>query len=472
MALILVVDDESGIREMLRAVLAADGHRALTAASGEAGLEALAKEPVDLLITDLSMPGIDGVEMLRRAQALAPDTPAIVITAFGSKESAIEAMRHGAVNYLEKPFDVEEMRLHVAHALGHRQLSDENRRLKTRLSVQTEIIGRSPRVKAIRELIERVAPADSTVLITGESGTGKEVAARAIHRASPRAEKPLVSINCAAIPGDLLESELFGHVKGAFTGADRSRPGLVETANGGTLFLDEIGDMPASMQAKLLRVLQDRKIRRVGGTEEIPVDVRVICATHQDLEALVREGKFREDLYYRIHVIRIRMPGLRERLEDIPEFVRLFLERYATRTGRPAPVADPAFLEAMVSYSWPGNVRELENVIERAATLAGGERLVPDFLPPEVMEKGRLSDSAPVLPEKFDIEGWLDEQRRRLMVAALDATGGVQTRAADRLGMTFRSFRYFAKKFGLTGRGIEDGDSGPIFLEDLPARKD
>ncbi|MCU0253434.1 MAG: sigma-54 dependent transcriptional regulator, partial [Acidobacteria bacterium] len=437
----------------LRAVLRADGHLVRLAASGEEGLRVLSREAVDLLITDLSMPEMDGVELLRRASQESPETPAIVITAFGSKETAIEAMRHGAVNYLEKPFDVEEMRLHVRNALSARRLSDENRRLKERLVVHTEILGRSPPIQRVRELVARVAGTESTVLITGESGTGKEVVARAIHGASARAGRPLVGINCAAIPAELLESELFGHVKGAFTGADRARPGLLETAEGGTLFLDEIGDMPAAMQAKLLRVLQERTIRRVGGNEEIQVDVRVLCATHRDLELLVQCGDFREDLYYRINVIQIAMPPLRARLDDIPEFVGVFAAKHGQRTGRRVVAAEPAFLEALTGYRWPGNIRELENVVERAVALSTGEVLQRDSLPPELTEKGPLApEGRPRLPAAIDLEQYLEEERRRYMVAALDQAGGIQTRAAERLGMTFRSFRYFAKKFGLTGR--------------------
>ncbi|RMG44294.1 MAG: sigma-54-dependent Fis family transcriptional regulator [Acidobacteria bacterium] len=451
MALVLVVDDERGIREVLRAALAADGHDVLTASGATAALEHLRERPVDLLITDLAMPGIDGVELLRRAREIRPDVPAIVITAYGSKETAIEAMRHGAVNYLEKPFDVEELRLHAARALGERRLSHENRRLRARLGVAERLIGSSPAIRELRELVARIAPSDSTVLITGESGTGKEVVARALHAASPRAAEPFVGINCGAIPPELLESELFGHEKGAFTGAERARRGLLEAAAGGTLFLDEIGDMPVAMQVKLLRVLQERTIRRVGGTEEIPVAARIVAATHQDLEALVREGRFREDLYYRVHVIRIHVPPLRERKEDIPEFVRCFVQRISERSGRPIDAIDPAFLDRLTGYDWPGNVRELENVVERAVTLARGRRLTPDLLPPEI--GGRPLASPPgALPERFDLEAHLEQERRRYMEAALEACGGVQTRAAERLGMSFRSFRYFAKKYALGGR--------------------
>ncbi len=457
MALILVVDDEPGVREMLRIALARDGHRVVTAASGEEALERLQGEGCDLLVTDLAMPGMDGVELLRRVQEAAPEVPSIVITAYGSKETAIEAMRHGAVNYLEKPFDVEEMRLHVRRALGHRQLRDENRRLRARIAAEREILGHSEAIARVREMVARIAPTDSTVLVTGESGTGKEVIARAIHAASPRREAPFVGINCAAIPSELLESELFGHVRGAFTGADRARRGLLEAARGGTLFLDEIGDMPPEMQAKLLRVLQERKVRRVGGDTEIPVDVRVIAATHRDLPALVRQGRFREDLYYRLNVIRIDVPPLRERRDDLPEFVHHFLRRHAARMGRRIERIDPRFLEALARHDWPGNVRELENVIERAVALAPGDTLVPETLPPEILHR---RGAAPDLPAgSFDLERHVEEERRRYMAAALAECGGVQTRAAERLGMTFRSFRYFAKKYGLsTGGAVPAGD--------------
>ncbi|MCU0225030.1 MAG: sigma-54 dependent transcriptional regulator [Acidobacteria bacterium] len=471
MAQVLVVDDEPGIREMLRAVLRTDGHFVRVAASGEEALGVLSREAVDLLVTDLSMPEMDGVELLRRACQVSPETPAIVVTAFGSKETAIEAMRHGAVNYLEKPFDVEEMRLHVRNALSTRRLTDENRRLREHLAVHAEILGRSPQIQRVRELVTRVAGTESTVLITGESGTGKEVVARAIHGASRHAGRPMVGINCAAIPAELLESELFGHVKGAFTGADRARPGLLETAEGGTLFLDEIGDMPSAMQAKLLRVLQERTLRRVGGNEEIPVDVRVVCATHQDLELLVQCGDFREDLYYRINVIQIAMPPLRARIEDIPEFVQVFAAKHAQRMGRRVTGAEPAFVEALTGYRWPGNIRELENVVERAVALSTGDLLQYDSLPAEVTGPApAVAGERPRLAASMDIEKYLEEERRRYMSAALDQAGGVQTRAAERLGMTFRSFRYFAKKFGLTGReagGAETGEAGEAALEPL-----
>jgi DNA-binding NtrC family response regulator len=460
LALILVVDDEPGIRKMLEVALRAEGHRVVALENPRRALEIAATEPFDLLVTDLSMPEMDGVELLARVREIAPDIPSIVITAYGSKETAIEAMRNGAVNYLEKPFDVEEMRLHVNHALGHSRLTNENRRLRSRLSLDDSMIGGSAPMRRVRELIQRIGPTDSTVLVTGESGTGKELAARSLHAASARAERSFVGINCGAIPAELLESELFGHERGAFTGADRARRGLVETAEGGTLFLDEIGDMPLEMQVKLLRVLQERRIRRVGGSEEIPVDVRVITATHRQLGDLVAKGTFREDLFYRINVIRIELPPLRERKDDIAELAWRLAERHATRMCRRIESIGACFLEPLTRHDWPGNVRELENVIERAVALSGSRELTREALPPELLERrahARTRETAP-LPEPFDVEEFIEAERRRCMELALEECEGVQTRAAERLGMTFRSFRYYAKKYGLGAR--EQAGSG------------
>jgi len=451
-ALILVVDDEAGIREMLRAVLEEDGHRVQVAEHAESALARVLDEGADLLITDISMPGMSGVELLEAIKRQGREIPAIVITAFGSKESAIEAMRQGAVNYLEKPFDVEEMRMHVRRALGQQRLTDENRRLRATLQVEADIIGRSSAIRDVKSLVERIAPTDSTVLITGESGTGKEVVARAIHAASNRGDQPFVSVNCGAIPDHLLESELFGAIRGAYTGADKDRRGLVQAADGGTLFLDEIGDMPHEMQVKLLRVLQERCIRRVGGTEEVPVDVRILTATHQDLETLVRDKVFREDLYYRINVIRVAVPALRERRDDIPEFVYRFAEKHAESMGRRVTGFEPGFIDALCSHSWPGNVRELENVVERAVALSTGERLEKSSLDPMLFcgdRRERSGSQQATLDDIGDIEEHLESERKRFMEEALLACGSVQTKAAERLGMTTRSFRYFARKYGL-----------------------
>jgi two-component system response regulator PilR (NtrC family) len=451
-ALILIVDDESGIREMLGAVLEADGHRVRSVDSARRGLEELSTGWFDLIVTDLSMPGMNGVEMLERISSTGAEIPSIVITAYGSKETAIEAMRLGAVNYVEKPFDVEEMKIHVRRALEQRQMAEENRQLRARLSVSAELIGSSPAIQRVRGMIERVGPIDSTVLVTGESGVGKEVVARAIHLTSPRSAAAFVGVNCGAIPPELLESELFGHVKGAFTGADQNHRGLIERAHGGTLFLDEIGDMPLAMQIKLLRVLQERRIRPVGSNEEVPVDVRLVAATHRDLEQYVEDGRFREDLYYRINVIRIEVPPLRAREGDVVEFARHFAQQHARRMGRATPVLSRGLVEALERHKWPGNVRELANVMERAVALSESDRLEPHVLPSEI--GGGVAPPAgtgPDLDRPLDLDEHLESERRRIMQAALDRCDGVQTRAAERLGMTFRSFRYFAKKYGLTG---------------------
>jgi two-component system response regulator PilR (NtrC family) len=467
LALILIVDDEAGIREMLGTVLEADGHRVRGVDSAARGLEALSGGWFDLIVTDLAMPGMTGVEMLRRVSETGAEIPSIVITAYGSKESAIEAMRLGAVNYVEKPFDVEEMKIHVRRALAQRQMIEENRQLRARLAVHAELIGSSPAIERVREMIERVGPLDSTVLVTGESGVGKEVVARAVHRTSPRAEAAFVGVNCGAIPPELLESELFGHVKGAFTGADRSHRGLIERADGGTLFLDEIGDMPLAMQIKLLRVLQERRIRPVGSNEEVPVDVRLVAATHRDLDEYVREERFREDLYYRINVIRVEVPPLRQRREDVGEFARHFAERHARRMGRPVPALGRGFLRALERHPWPGNVRELGNIMERAVALSQGDLLEVDVLPAEIGEGAHGRPTPPSLDEPCDLESYLEGERRRIMRAALDRCDGVQKRAAERLGMTFRSFRYFAKKYGLTGAGagVEGEDLATVAPE-------
>jgi two-component system response regulator PilR (NtrC family) len=392
------------------------------------------------------------------------------MTAFGSKETAIDALNQGATYYVEKPFDLDEMKTVVRKTLEQTRLISENADLKLenrglraelRGSYQFEgLIGRSPKMKAIFQLIRNVAGTGSTVMISGESGTGKELIARAIHYNSGRGERPFVSINCGALPDELLESELFGHVKGSFTGATSHKKGLFEVANGGTIFLDEIGETSSAMQIKLLRVLQERRIRRVGGTEEMDVDVRVITATNQDLDRMVRDREFREDLYYRINVIAIRMPPLREKPEDIPALAEHFLTKYRASVGKELPGGlSKATMECLEAYDWPGNVRQLENVIERAVALEQGEEIQVESLPPEVRAGRRATiDPEVCLPQDgLDLEAHLEALRRGYMAEALHRAGGVQTRAADLLGMTFRSFRYFAKKYQLARDGTPDG---------------
>jgi two-component system response regulator PilR (NtrC family) len=420
----------------------------------------------DLMISDISMPGMSGMELLTHVRRISPDTAVILMTAYGTKQTAIDALNEGASYYVEKPFDLDEMKVVVRKTIDQRRvvaenegLKEQNRGLRAELQGRYDfggLVGRSPKMQAILQLIERVASTGSTIMISGESGTGKELIARAVHHNSGRGERPFVSINCGALPDELLESELFGHLKGSFTGATGNKQGLFEAADGGTIFLDEIGETTPAMQIKLLRVLQERKIRRVGGTEEIGVDVRVITATNQDLEQMVREKRFREDLYYRINVIAIRMPALREKREDIPALAEHFLDKYRSLVGKAIPGGlSKAALECLEAHDWPGNVRELENVVERAVALESSDQIQPGSLPPEVRQGGNSRGEVPVvLPEGgFDLEQHLEEQRRRYMLEAMERGGGVQTRAAELLGMTFRSFRYFAKKYGLnTGR--------------------
>jgi two-component system response regulator PilR (NtrC family) len=451
---ILVVDDEQGVRDMLCIALRREGHVVRTAFSGEEAEKLLREDLFDLMITDLNMPGMDGLTLLGRSLEIAPDLATLVVTAFGSKESAIEAMRRGASNYVEKPFDMEEMRIYVSQALERRTLQDENRRLRNTLTDKYQLIGSSSKMKEILSLVSRIAETASTVMISGESGTGKEMIARAIHYNSPRRDRAFVSINCGALPDELLESELFGHMRGSFTGATANKKGLFEVADGGTVFLDEVGEMSPAMQIKLLRVLQERTIRRVGGTDEIPVDVRVITATNQQLEEMVRERTFREDLFYRINVIPVRTPSLRERTDDIPELADHFLRKYGAQMGKRVEGFQPEALSALGRYRWPGNVRELENVIERAVALESTARVRPESLPMEVRlpQAPPRTDDDPAIPSAgLDLEEHLEERRRRFMLDALERCDGVQSHAAKLLGMSFRSFRYFAKKYGVVG---------------------
>jgi two-component system response regulator PilR (NtrC family) len=470
---ILIVEDEKSMRDLLALMLRKEGYDVETSDSAEVAVERMDKGGVfDLVITDISMPGMSGLELLRHTRSLSRETEVILMTAFGSKQTAIEALNAGATYYVEKPFDLDEMKTVVRKTLEQKRLISENqdlklenRDLRAKLKGDHEfegLIGRSDKMKAILQLVRRVAATGSTVMISGESGTGKELIARAIHYNSGRGECPFVSINCGALPDELLESELFGHMKGSFTGATGNKKGLFQVASGGTIFLDEIGETSPAMQIKLLRVLQERKIRRVGGTEEIPVDVRVITATNQNLEQMVQERNFREDLYYRINVIAIPMPPLREKPEDIAALAEHFLNKYRQVVGKAIEGGiAKSTMECLEAYDWPGNVRQLENVIERAVALETSEEIQPESLPPEV-RAGRPSFGQPdvTLPrEGFDLEDHLETTRRNYMLEAMQRSGGVQTRAAELLGMTFRSFRYFGKKYNLTGDAASAGES-------------
>src|SRR5688572_4865595 len=419
---ILIVDDEPSLRDMLRIVLRRDGFEVLVAANGREAIDVLEKERVDFLLSDIRMPDVGGVEVLRAAKGLNRDIIAFMMTAFASTDSAVEAMRLGAVDYFTKPFNMDELRLKVRQHLEAQRLKQENVLLKRALNTSHEfcnIIGRSDTMLAVFKMIETIAKTNSTVLITGESGTGKDLVARAVHYNSLRREHPFVALNCGALPETLLESELFGHMRGAFTGADSNKKGLVEVAEHGTIFLDEIGEMNQAMQVKLLRVLQDRRFRRLGGTEEVQADIRVIAATHQDFSRMVAEGRFREDLYYRINVIQVHLPPLRDRREDVPLLAEHFLTKYSKAAAKPVHSISHEALELLSAYAWPGNVRELENVIERAVALEQTPVVLPESLPTQVrtlggpLSKGvgsrtpsapATSAGLPDLKEGFDLE--------------------------------------------------------------------
>jgi two-component system response regulator PilR (NtrC family) len=452
---ILVVDDERSMRELLAIVLRREGYEVLLAENGRAAIELLEHEPVDLLISDIKMPDLSGVEVLRAAKKIDQDILGIMITAFASTETAVEAMRLGACDYLSKPFDIDLLKMKVREKIENRQLKQENLLLKRTLGLThqfSNIIGRSESMLAVFKMIETVARTNSTILLTGESGTGKGLVAQAVHFHSLRRDKPMVSLNCGALPENLLESELFGHMRGAFTGADSNKKGLLEVAERGTVFLDEIGEMSAVLQVKLLRVLQERRFRRVGGLEEQQADIRVIAATNQDLTRLVAEGRFREDLFYRINVIPISLPPLRERREDIGLLAEHFLAKYNEQMGKDIAGISRESMALLMEHDWPGNIRELENVVERAVALEATPTVLPDSLPPTIRHDVPRPGNATVeaLPETgFDLEAHVKEIERGYLAEALKRAGGVQVKAAELLGMSFRSFRYYVKKYNL-----------------------
>ncbi len=441
--------------DFLSLLFTEEGYDASTASSVTMARERTAETSYDLVLCDILMPDGNGLDLLREIKERHPQTAVIMMTAYTSTKSAIEAMKLGAYNYLSKPFDVDELKLVVAQALEKTGLEAENVYLRRELEQKyqfSNIIGRSPKLREIFSLIERVAKTQSTVLVTGESGTGKELIARAIHFSSPRAENRFLSINCGALPEALLESELFGHEKGSFTGAVREKKGLFQEASGGTLFLDEIGEMELSMQVKLLRALQDKKVRRVGGNMELEIDVRIIAATNKDLQQRVKEKAFREDLFYRINVIPVHLPPLRQRREDIPLLVNHFLDKFSKELGLESKPISLEALKVLEDYHWPGNVRELENTIERALALSTSDNLTTKDLPAQILHGSQQPPEHLHLPDEgLDLEAYLDDIRRELMHQALSRAEGVQTQAAQILGMTFRSFRYYAKKLGLTG---------------------
>jgi two-component system, NtrC family, response regulator PilR len=452
---ILVVDDERSMRELLAIVLRREGYEVLLAENGKTAVDTLERESVDLLISDIKMPDLSGVEVLRAAKKIDQDILGIMITAFASTDSAVEAMRLGACDYLSKPFDVDLLKMKVREKIENRQLRQENVLLKRTLGLShqfSNIIGRSESMLEVFKMIETVAKTNSTILLTGESGTGKGLVAQAIHYHSLRRDRPFVALNCGALPETLLESELFGHMRGAFTGADSNKKGLLEVAEKGTVFLDEIGEMSAVMQVKLLRVLQERRFRRVGGLEELQADIRVIAATNQDLSKLVNDGRFREDLFYRINVIPIALPALRERREDVPLLADHFLAKFSEQMSKSIAGISKSAMDLLVNYDWPGNIRELENVLERAVALEATPAILAESLPPSIREDAPRVAAIAVdaLPEGgIDLEAHVQEIERGYIAQALERAGGVQVKAAELLGMSFRSFRYYVKKYNV-----------------------
>lgn len=456
MARLLVVDDEKSLCQLLEIAFRQDGHIVETVSSGKAALTKLASQVYDLIVSDIRMPDLTGIELLEEARAGRNPPAFILITAVPTVSTAIQALNLGAYRYVIKTDKlVEELRLVVARALEDLAVREENVRLRRellRVFAQKNIVGHSRKIESILEMVRTVAPTTSTILITGESGTGKELVARAIHEASPRRDKSFVSINCGAFPETLLESELFGYFKGAFTGAETNKKGIIEAANDGTLFLDEIGETSLSMQVKLLRVLQERKVRPLGGTMDVSVDVRLIASTNRDLKSMVSQGQFREDFYYRVSVIPVHVPPLRERPDDIEPLARHFLRKFALQMGKPVRDFDPETLSALTSYTWPGNVRELENAIERAVAVSGDrDGLIRiDNLPESVTGISPMGDKAIHFPEGgIDLESHIARVEKQYLTEALRAAGGVRTKAAELLHMSYRSFRHYAKKHGV-----------------------
>lgn len=449
---VLVIDDEPRMCQFLKMVLGQDGHAVTTAGDGEKGLELVKSGVYDVIITDLMMPKVGGMEILEAAKEEDPDACVIMITGYSTVESAIEAMKKGAFDYIPKPFKIDEIKLVVRKALAQRGLMVENRTLRRQLNVTTlrfgYMIGESKAMQAVYALVDKVAAVDSTVLIRGESGTGKDLVARAIHQHSRRSGRPFVTVNCAALPETLLESELFGHAKGAFTGATMMKKGLFEEADGGTFFLDEIGDIGPGLQAKLLRVIETGEFMRVGETKPRQVDVRIIAATNRNLEETIAAGAFRSDLYYRLNVVSIMLPPLREREGDVPLLANHFLNRYVHKTGKKIRGFTPQAMARLSKYSWPGNVRELENVIERAVILADSELVDLKDLPREIAEEPVMTPDA-VLGVPF--KKAVHEFERALILKALREAGGVQARAAASLGLGRTTFHEIMKRLGISG---------------------
>src|SRR6266851_2474120 len=453
MPTILIIEDEAKMRRLLELNLGDDGFKTLSAGDAETGLKLLASESVHLVLTDLKLPGISGLEFLQTAKRQNSALPVVVMTAFGSVETAVEAMKAGASDYVLKPFSLAEMRMVIHKELDVHNLREENRSLREALGkryAHPNIVAQSPKMQEVLATLERVAPTNSTVLLGGETGVGKDLIARAIHQKSRRAAGPFIKINSTAIPENLLESELFGYEKGAFTGAAASKPGKFELADKGTLFLDEIGDVPPAIQVKLLRVLQEREFERLGGTRTVKVDVRLVAATNRDLRAALEEGTFREDLYYRLNVVPVDIPPLREHKEDIPDLVNLFLARQADESARKITGVSPEAMKILIDHHWPGNVRELQNIMERAAALASGPASGPSDIQIDAQRTKPADSSNSFLPEGMTLEQWEDEMIRE----SLRRANGNKSQAARLLGLSRNALRYRLGKLG-----VEDEES-------------
>jgi two-component system NtrC family response regulator len=451
MSTVLVVDDEKNYLVVLEDLLLDEGYEVLTASSAAEALEIVAAAPVDTVLSDIKMPGMSGIELLDRIRASDPDLPVILMTAFAEVDQAVSAMKKGALDHIQKPFDNSQVRRAVARGVEKRSLIKNIRRLEIELgALWGNIIGKSKAMERVFTIMKRVADTPTTVLISGESGTGKELIARGIHKASSRNQAPFVSLNCGAVPENLLESELFGYEKGAFTGANSLKQGKFEFADGGTLFLDEVGEMSLNLQVKLLRVLQEQEFQRVGGNKDIRVDVRIIAATNKDLKEEVEAGNFRPDLFFRLNVVHVTVPPLRDRRSDIPFLVAHFLGKFGEKLGRPAPDVDADVMGALYRYSWPGNVRELENVIERGLVMCRGGTITPEDLPPEIRESPEMEEGLDnLLSWEKGLAETLEALEERMIRHALKKAGNVQAQAAKTLGISRSNLQYKMKKYGL-----------------------
>ncbi|MEW6530719.1 MAG: sigma-54 dependent transcriptional regulator [Thermodesulfobacteriota bacterium] len=448
---VLVVDDEKNYLVVLEDLLEEEGYKVLTAGSGSEAIDIIHRTPIDTVLTDIRMPAMSGVELLEHLLDFDPDLPVILMTAYAEVDQAVAAMKKGALDHIQKPFDNKDLKRAVARGVEKHALTARIRHLQTELGAAWgNIIGKSKAMERVFAVMKRVADAPTTVLISGDSGTGKELIARGIHKASPRVNAPFVSINCAAVPETLLESELFGYEKGAFTGAVQTRQGKFEFAHGGSLFLDEVGEMSLALQAKLLRVLQEQEFQRVGGTKDIKVNVRIIAATNKDLKEEVSGGRFREDLFFRLNVVHIRVPSLRERREDIPYLVAHFVEKFGEKLGRPMLAVEPEVMSSFYKYSWPGNIRELENVIERALVLSRGSSITLEDIPPEIRESPEIEEGINTLISwEKGLSETLDAIEERMIRQALKRADNVQAQAAKMLAISRSNLQYKMRKYGL-----------------------